>query len=196
MLSDLLKGYDVVLASQSPRRKQLLSDLGVDFRVDVRSVDEVYPEGLAEVEIPVYLSKLKAEPFVGEIEKNQIVITSDTIVALEGCVLGKPTGHDGAVEMLRSLSGKRHQVISGVCLTMHNRQHCFASTTDVYFKELTEDEINYYVTEFKPFDKAGSYGIQEWIGYIGIERIDGSYFNVMGLPVQRLYEEMIAFLQR
>jgi septum formation protein len=185
-----LKDYKIILASKSPRRKQLLEGLNLPFEVVVCEVDEVFPEELTMEEIPLYLAKLKAEPFLKEQEDKVLVITADTIVWIDGEVLGKPVDHQHAVEMLKKLSGKRHVVVTGVCLTSGKKQVAFSSLTDVYFKELSGEEIEYYLELYHPYDKAGSYGVQEWIGYIAIDRIEGSYFNVMGLPVGRLYEEL------
>jgi septum formation protein len=190
MVLENLKNYRIVLASKSPRRQQLLADLDIDFVTEIHEVNEVFPEGLPMEEIPQYLARLKAEPFVETLKENELVITSDTIVYVDDEVLGKPADYEEAVEMLQKLSGRRHEVVTGVCLTSTTKQVSFASVTDVFFKSLSRDEIDYYITHYKPYDKAGAYGIQEWIGYIGIERIEGSYFNVMGLPVQHLYEEL------
>jgi septum formation protein len=185
--------YNYILASRSPRRAQLLKSLGIDFKVIVKEVDESYPSILKNEEIPVYLAKLKARPFLNDMGEKDLVITADTIVCLDGKVLGKPKNKKEAHQMLNELSGKNHQVISGVCLTSKNKQLSFFSASDVYFKKLTGEEIDYYVSTFKPFDKAGAYGIQEWIGSIGISHIEGSFYNVMGLPVQKLYEEIQKF---
>ena len=190
MVLENLKNYRIILASKSPRRQELLADLGIEFETETHEIDEVFPEGLPMEEIPQFLARLKAEPFVGTMKENDLVITSDTIVYVEGEVLGKPANYTDAVKMMEKLSGRRHEVVTGVCLTSKNKQVSFASVTDVFFKALSRDEIDYYITHYKPYDKAGAYGIQEWIGYIGIERIEGSYFNVMGLPVQHLYEEL------
>lgn len=195
MLQNILQKYEVVLASKSPRRQQLLNDLGVNFDIEVREVDEIFPENMASNEIPQYLSKLKAEAFKKEISKNQLIITSDTIVSANKKVLGKPKDRTEAFEMISALSGKQHQVISGVCFTTKEKQHAFSVTTNVFFKELSGEEINFYIDNFAPYDKAGAYGIQEWIGFIGIEKIEGCYYNVMGLPVQRLYTELIEFVK-
>jgi septum formation protein len=188
-----LKDYKIILASKSPRRKELLGGLNLPFEVIVREVDEVFPENIPMEEIPVYLSKLKAEPFIKELQDKVLVITADTIVWIDGEVLGKPFDHQHAVEMLRKLSGRTHIVVTGVCLTSTEKQVAFSSVTDVHFKELSEEEIDYYLDLYHPYDKAGAYGVQEWIGYIAIDRIEGSYFNVMGLPVGRLYEELKKF---
>jgi len=189
-----LDKYDVVLASGSPRRHTLLKDLGIGFRVEQRPLDEKFPPGMDEEEIALYLSRLKADAF-GEdfFSDNTMLITADTIVCLDGLVLGKPVNREDAFEMLQRLSGKKHQVITGMCIRTYDKEVNFSVTTDVYFKDLEEDEIAFYVDSFKPYDKAGAYGIQEWIGFAGIEKIEGSFYNVMGLPVHRLYEELRKF---
>ena len=189
----MLRNYKIILASKSPRRRQLLDGLNIPFEVVIHEVDEVFPEGLPMEEIPVYLAKLKAEPFTDELSHDALVITADTIVWVDGTVLGKPNDYEHAALMLRQLSGKKHVVVTGVCLTSREKQVTFSASTDVYFKELSDEEINYYLENYRPYDKAGSYGVQEWIGYIAITKIEGSYFNVMGLPVQRLYEELLKF---
>jgi len=185
--------YNYILASKSPRRRQLLKSLGIEFEVRIKEIQEDYPETLKKEEIPVYLAKLKVQPFISKIKKNELIITADTIVWLNGKVLGKPKNKTEAVRMLNELSGNQHQVISGVCLTSKNKQSSFFSRSEVHFKQLTSEEIHYYVSKYKPFDKAGAYGIQEWIGSIGISHIEGSFYNVMGLPVQKLYEEVQKF---
>jgi septum formation protein len=185
--------YNYILASKSPRRQQLLKSLGIPFEVRVKDTDEIYPEGLDKNEIPVYLAKLKASAFLPELKERDLLITADTIVFLENEVIGKPENHEDAKQMLGRLSGKEHQVISGVCITTLQRETAFFAVTNVRFNVLSEDEIDFYVSNFKPFDKAGAYGIQEWIGSIGITHIEGSFYNVMGLPVQRLYEEILRF---
>ncbi len=186
--------YEILLASQSPRRQQLLKELGLDFKVKIKKgLEENYPENLKAEEIPVFLSKQKADAYKNELDENTLLITADTIVWCENKVLGKPKDYNEAVNILSSLSGKKHIVITGVCLTTQEKQKTFFATTEVFFKELTAEEIDYYITNYKPYDKAGAYGIQEWIGYIGIEKIIGSYFNVVGLPVQKLYSELISF---
>lgn len=185
--------YNYILASKSPRRQQLLSSLGIRFKVKALDVDEVFPEGLSKEEIPVYLARLKSQPFLGSLKANDLVITADTIVWSCGKVMGKPQNAAMAREMLRELSGNEHQVISGVCLSAVHKQVSFHAVSNVQFKPLTEKEIEYYVSKFKPFDKAGAYGIQEWIGFIGITHIEGSFYNVMGLPIQQLYQEIMNF---
>ena len=188
-----IQQYEIILASQSPRRQQLLTDLGLQFKVQSMNVDEVFPSGLGMNEIPVYLAELKATAFLPQLKSNQLVITADTIVWLDGQALNKPSDYDDGFRMLKDLSGKKHQVITGVCLLSTQKKISFFSSTDVWFKDLDEDEIHYYLQNFRPYDKAGGYGIQEWIGYIGIHRIEGSFYNVMGLPIQSLYEHLKTF---
>lgn len=185
--------YHFILASKSPRRQQLLKSLGVDFQVRVREIKEEYPPGLPKEQIPVYLAVLKARAFGAELKGRELLITADTIVWHDGQVLGKPSGREDAVKMLQKLSGSEHKVISGVCLTSTKKQKAFYSVSNVQFKFLTQQEIDYYISSFNPYDKAGSYGIQEWIGYIGVSHIEGSFYNVMGLPVQKLYDEILSF---
>ena len=194
MLQTNLSKYDIILASASPRRKQLLEELGIKFTIQTREVDEDYPAGYPVEKVAQYLSEKKAAAFhESEINENTLLITADTIVALGTTILGKPSNYQDAVTMLKSLSGKKHQVITGVTIRTINKMHSFSVSTEVYFKHLTDVEINYYVDNYKPMDKAGAYGIQEWIGHAAIERIEGSYFNVMGLPTHRLYEELKRF---
>jgi septum formation protein len=190
---DWFPEYNYILASKSPRRQELLKSLGVDFQVQLKEIEENYPGNLNQEEIPVYLAKLKAKPFYSELKENDLLITADTIVWLDGQILGKPSDFDHAKQMLTRLSGNEHQVISGVCLTSTEKQEAFYSVSNVRFKLLTENEINFYISQYKPFDKAGAYGIQEWIGTIGITHIEGSFYNVMGLPIQKLYEEIQRF---
>jgi len=195
MLNDILKGQRLILASKSPRRQQLLRELGVDFEVWANGDDEeLYPDGLSMTKIPIYLAKHKARPLLSKLSENEILITSDTIVWCDGHVIGKPNDEKDAFKILSLLSGNKHLVVTGVCLSSIAKSKCFYVTTDVYFRKLTDEEIWYYIKNYKPFDKAGAYGIQEWIGFIGVERIDGSYFNVMGLPVQQLYTELQDFI--
>ena len=187
--------YHIILASNSPRRRELLSGLGLDYEVrTLPGIDESFPNTLQGEEIPVYISSKKASAYLDALKENELLITADTIVWLDGQVLGKPTDEEDARQMLRDLSGKTHQVITGVTFATTSFQKSFASVSQVTFTSLTEEEINYYVTHYHPMDKAGSYGVQEWIGFIGVERIEGSYFNVMGLPVQRLYRELKAMV--
>lgn len=190
---DWFPNYNYILASQSPRRQQLLKSLGIEFQIQLKEIDENFPENLNINEIPVYLAKLKATPFLNELRNNDLLITADTIVSLGEKVLGKPSNFEEAREMLQLLSGTEHQVISGVCLSSIQKQTTFFSVSNVCFKSLTKKEIDFYISRYKPFDKAGSYGIQEWIGVIGITHIEGSFYNVMGLPIQKLYEEIQKF---
>ena len=192
IMLDNLKKFNIVLASNSPRRKELMSGLGVDYVVKtLPDVDESYPDTLQGEEIPAYISREKAEAYQSMIEPDELLITADTIVWMNGEVLGKPKDREDAIRMLRKLSGASHQVITGVCLTTKGWQNSFTVTTDVTFAVLSEEEIVYYVDKYSPMDKAGAYGVQEWIGFIGVESSSGSYYNVMGLPVQKLYRELI-----
>jgi septum formation protein len=182
----------IILASQSPRRKELLSLLDLDFTVEVKSVDEIFPSDLKTTDVAGYLAKLKASAFK-TILKEQIIITADTVVILDDKILGKPKNEVESKTMLQSLSNRKHEVITGVCLKSATKTHTFSCTTNVFFKELSNAEIDYYIENYKPYDKAGSYGIQEWIGAIGITKIEGSYFNVVGLPIQELNEQLKKF---
>jgi len=188
-----LPNYNYILASKSPRRQELLQSLGVDFQVVLKEVEENYPSNLKKEEIPVFLAELKAKAFLNDLKENDLLITADTIVWINGEVLGKPENSTEAIETLQKLSGNEHQVISGVSLTSLQKQKSFFSVSNVKFKELSLSEIEYYVSEYKPYDKAGAYGIQEWIGYIGITHIEGSFYNIMGLPIQQLYTEIQNF---
>lgn len=191
---DNLKKYRLILASNSPRRKELLAGLGLEYEVrTLPDVDESYPESLQGGDIPLYISRVKADAYKPMLQSDELMITADTIVWMDGMVLGKPRNRFGAIEMLRQLSGHTHQVFTGVTITTATRQHSFSVGTEVRFANLTDEEIVYYVDTYQPMDKAGAYGVQEWIGYIGVENISGSYFNVMGLPVQRLYTELKKF---
>jgi len=197
MLHENLKHYKIILASKSPRRQFLLKELGIDFKIDIsQSIDEDFPHNLKAEEIALFLAEEKAKAFEGKLADNEVVITADTIVWINNHVLNKPQSHNEAISMLKKLSGNMHQVLTGVCLFSNFKKKTFFANTNVFFKVLTDSEIEFYLQNFKPFDKAGSYGIQEWIGYIGIERIEGSYFNVMGLPVQKLYAELNQFVTK
>ena len=188
---DNLKKYKIILASASPRRKELLQGLDVEFEVRrLPDVDESFPATLQGGDIPLYISKKKADAYRLFMAADELVITADTIVWLDGTALGKPVDVDDARRMLRNMSGKTHSVFTGVTITTKEEQRCFVAQSDVTFAVLDDDEIEYYIAKYKPMDKAGSYGAQEWIGYIGMSNIVGSYFNVMGLPVQRLYGEL------
>lgn len=190
MLANKLKDYNVILASGSPRRQQFFKDLNIDFSIQLKEVNEVYPDNLKASEITDYLANLKAEAFTN-LSKKDLLITSDTIVWLENKALGKPKNKEEAIAMLQSLSGKAHKVITSISIKSKHFQKIINDTTFVYFKEITNDEIGYYVDNYQPFDKAGAYGIQEWIGLIAIKKIEGSYFNVVGLPTEKLYKELI-----
>ncbi|WP_162426343.1 Maf family nucleotide pyrophosphatase [Pontibacter pudoricolor] len=181
----------LLLASNSPRRKELLTGLGLPFDVHVKEVEEDYPAELKREQVAEYLASHKAEQYFGDLE-DHILLTADTIVCLGDKVLNKPADYKQAYDMLRSLSGTHHVVITGVCILTRDLKSIFHDTTKVYFKELSHEEIDYYITNYRPYDKAGAYGIQEWIGKIGIERIEGSYFNVVGLPVQKLYQRLVS----
>lgn len=194
LLQEKLNNYHIILASQSLRRQELLKGLQLPFSVQSVHCEEDYPKTLPKEDIPIFLAQLKANAFSeNELKENTLIITADTIVLLHDKVFGKPKTREEAIQMLQQLSENRHTVITGVCITTKNKQKTFSVKSNVQFKSLTLEEIEYYVDTFQPFDKAGAYGVQEWIGYIGISHIDGSYFNVMGLPVQRLYEELIDF---
>lgn len=188
-----LKKHHFILASKSPRRQYLLKELGLQFDIHTKEVDESFPEHLKAHEIPLYLSEKKANAFEAELADKSIVITSDTIVWVEDQVLNKPVDKADAVRMLQLLSGKMHEVYTGVCLKSKHKMISFYVRTNVYFKPLSLQEIDYYVTTYNPYDKAGAYGAQEWIGYIAVEKIEGSYFNVMGLPLKELYEQLLKF---
>lgn len=182
----------LILASQSPRRQQLLKEAGINFSVITKDTKEDYPSTIPPEEVPLYLARLKAHAFEHEIA-DETIITADTVVIIHSQILGKPANDEEAIEMLQTLSGNVHEVVTGVCLYRKGKEVCFKDTTEVYFKKLSEEDIFSYVKRYKPLDKAGSYGIQEWIGLIGIEKINGSYFNVMGLPVHRVIEELRKF---
>lgn len=188
---DNLKEYHIILASNSPRRRELLAGLGLDFEVrTLPGIDESYPDSLEGSHIPLYIARKKAEAYRTYLHKDELMITADTIVWLDRRVLGKPRDEAEAVQMLRDMSGRTHEVYTGVCLTSSARQRSFTVGTRVRFAQLCDEEIQYYVSHFHPLDKAGAYGVQEWIGYVGVEYIEGSYYNVMGLPMQRLYQEL------
>jgi septum formation protein len=185
--------FRYILGSKSPRRQELLKQLGLDFEVRVSDVNETYPLDLKIDKVAVYLAQLKGNWYRDKIKKDELVITADTVVILGDEILEKPSGKQQALDMIRKLSGKTHRVMTGVALTTASSQHCFSETTMVSFKELDESEIEYYVDKYKPYDKAGAYGIQEWIGLVAVRSIEGCFFNVIGLPVPRLYRELHAF---
>jgi len=189
-----ISGYNLILASNSPRRNELMNGLGLKCSVKIlKDVDESYPENLKGPEVALYVAAKKADAFRHHLKKNDLVITADTIVCVDDQVFGKPVDKADAIRMLQSLSGRSHWVYTGVCLTGSKSQRSFTAATEVFFATLTKEEILWYVERYKPFDKAGAYGVQEWIGFVGVERISGSYFNVMGLPVHKLYTELKAF---
>jgi septum formation protein len=191
-----LNQFEIILGSASPRRRFLLGELGLKFEsLGNHDMEESYPDHLQAEEIPLYLAKLKARSYASLLKEKTILITADTIVWLNQEVIGKPRDKEDAIAMLHQLSGKMHYVYTGVCLTTISKETSFTAESKVFFRELTTEEIDYYVNRFNPVDKAGAYGIQEWIGYIGVERIEGSYFNVMGLPVQKLYNTLIHFIE-
>jgi len=191
MLHERLKDFHIILGSGSPRRHYLLNELGIEYEIRVnKKLDETYPAGLSRQEIPVYLAELKSGAILKEVPQHTLLITADTIVWLDGKVINKPKDRADAVSILKRLSGNMHEVLTGVCLRTEDRKHSFHASSLVWFARLEDEEINYYIDLYKPFDKAGAYGVQEWIGYIGIEKIEGSYFNVMGLPIQKVYHEL------
>ena len=192
---DNLRPYRLVLASNSPRRRELLGGLGIPFTVrTIDGIDESYPADLDGADIPLHIARQKAAAYLPTLAPDELLITADTIVYLDNRVIGKPKDEDEAIRMLHTLSGRTHKVITGVSLSTTKQTRAFAAVSLVTFAPLSEEEIDYYVHTFHPLDKAGAYGVQEWIGMVGVKRIEGSYFNVMGLPVQRLYEELRAFI--
>jgi septum formation protein len=194
MIIDKLNSFRIILASRSPRRQELLHELGLKFDVIIKEYEEVYPEGLCGTEIARFVAHEKAACFKKEISDNEIVIAADTIVWCNGKVLGKPVNREDAIRILREISGNTHEVITGVSLLSRSKEHTFSELTKVTFELMSEDEISYYIDNYKPYDKAGAYGIQEWIGILACSHIDGSYFNVVGLPVQKLYKELQNFI--
>ena len=194
MLDKILSGRKVILASASPRRRELLVGLGVDFTIDTgNTFEEVIPSGLPHPQVPEYMAKGKSYGFHRELENDEIIITADTMVLCEDEIMGKPKDREDAVRMIEKLQDNKHTVYTGVCIRSLQKEVSFTVATDVHFGKLTPDEISYYIDTCKPFDKAGAYGVQEWIGYAAIKGIDGSYFNVVGLPVHRLYHELKNF---
>jgi septum formation protein len=186
--------YKVILGSQSPRRRELLAGLGITFELRILpDIDESYPASCPAEEVPLYIARRKADAYLPSLAKNELLITADTIVLLGDAILGKPSGREEAEEMLRLLSGRTHRVVTGVWLGTKEKNRSFSVASSVRFASLLEEDIRYYVTHYRPYDKAGAYGIQEWIGYVAVEAIEGSFYNVMGLPVQRLYHELSLF---
>ncbi|WP_333693825.1 Maf-like protein [Flavobacterium sp.] len=194
METDLFKNYHIILASGSPRRQEFMRELGIPFEVRLKPIEELYPDSLSSQSITEYLSELKAEAFSNDLKTNEILITSDTLVWHESKALGKPKNTNEAFEMLYALSGKTHEVITSVTLKSISKSKTFTEITKVTFDDLKPETIRFYIENYKPFDKAGAYGIQEWIGLIGITKIEGSYTNVVGMPMQRVYSELINFI--
>lgn len=183
----------LVLGSKSPRRQALIGELGFPVEIRIDEIEEIYPDDLAPAKVPEYLAKLKAQPLIPTLRENEILVTSDTIVLKDGTVIGKPQDAEDSVKMLQNLSGKSHTVITGVHLASTQKKISFSTSTEVYFSDLSKEDIQHYVDVYKPFDKAGSYGIQEWLGYIGVSKIEGCYYNVMGLPLHDLYQALKSF---
>ncbi len=195
LLHDRLKNYRLILASQSPRRQQLLADVGLRYELAPRfECDEVFPDDMPADDVAGYLSRLKSEAYPAELGERDILLTADTVVVVDNDILGKPASREEAIAMIERMSGRRHKVITGVTLRKASAAKTFSVCSDVVFRRLSAEEITYYVDEYRPMDKAGAYGIQEWIGYVGIESIEGSFYNVMGLPVQRVYVELQEFI--
>ncbi len=188
MLKYKLKDHKIILASGSPRRQQFFKDLDLTFEIRLKEIEEVYPESLQGVEITNYLAELKSNAFEGELKENELLVTSDTIVWLNNKALGKPKDYDDAVHILKSLSNQTHEVITSVCFKTFTKSETIFDVTKVTFNELSEDAIHYYLNKYKPFDKAGAYGIQDWIGLVGITKIEGSYTNVVGMPTEKVYQ--------
>ena len=187
---DQIKGKQLILASKSPRRTQLLKGLGLEFISKVKDVDEDFSSEMDVTQVPQYLAKKKAMAFREELEENDLLITADTVVIIQGEILNKPENRKEALQMLQKLSGNVHQVITGVCIMDHHKTVLFDDRTEVHFKQLEEEELLDYIDKFKPYDKAGAYGVQEWIGYVAVYKMVGSFYNVMGLPIHRIYEEL------
>lgn len=188
-----LKDKKIILGSKSPRRQDLLKGLDIEFEIRTKDVEESYPDYLANEDVPLYLAEKKAHAFIDELQPNEIVITSDTIVILNDMILEKPGNRDEAIGMVQSLSDRVHTVVTGVCIESSVKKESFICKTRVEFEDLSPEEIEFYIDKYKPYDKAGSYGVQEWIGYVGIKKLTGSYFNVMGLPVHMLYQKLKKF---
>jgi septum formation protein len=194
MLEKILSGRKIILASASPRRKELLGGLGVEFTIDTKnSFEEIAPEGLPFTQYPEYMAKGKSHGFHRDLLPDEILVTADTMVLCSDEIMGKPIDRADAIRMVQKLQNNRHSVLTGVCIRSLEKEVCFTASTDVFFDELSQEEIEYYVDTYRPFDKAGAYGVQEWVGYAGIKRIEGSYFNVVGLPVQMLYQKLKEF---
>ncbi len=191
MILENLKKYNILLASKSPRRQNLLKELGIKFNTITNiNTNETYPDNIDIIKVPEYLAKKKAQSYTKIIINNNLLITADTIVILNNQIINKPHNKQNAKEILNKISGKEHTVITGVCITSEKKQICFSEKSKVFFDNLTNQEIDYYINKYNPIDKAGAYGIQEWIGYIGIKKIEGSFYNIMGLPIQKLYKHL------
>lgn len=193
LLAEKYQNHKIVLASKSPRRQELMKGLDISFEVRTMEVDENFPPALQREEIPLFLSKLKAQAFLPEMKENEVVITADTVVWVNDHVLNKPEDRNEAIAMVKELSGNHHVVYTGVTITSKEKTISFFDETKVYFETLTQEEIEYYIDKYQPYDKAGSYGVQEFIGYMGINKLEGSYFNVMGLPVHQVYKKLMEF---
>jgi septum formation protein len=183
----------IILGSKSPRRQELLAGIGIEFTIKTKDTDESYPADLNPLDVPIYIAKNKANALIEDLTEDEIIICADTVVIVDNLILGKPNDEKEAIEMLQRLSGKTHSVTTGVVIASNLKTNTFSSTTEVTFKDLSAEEIKYYVSNYKPFDKAGSYGIQEWIGFIGVTSIKGSYFNVVGLPIHEVYQHLTNF---
>ncbi|MFW5852118.1 MAG: Maf family nucleotide pyrophosphatase [Bacteroidota bacterium] len=192
-LQHKLAPFSVVLGSKSPRRSQLLRDLGIEFEICSKDVDESFSNDMHVEDVPQFLAEKKFLSIAEDINENTFLITADTVVILDNEILHKPSGIEDAWNMLRKLSGKTHKVLTGVCFGTHQKHTSFVSYSNVCMADLSDDEVQYYIEEYKPFDKAGAYGVQEWIGFVGVESIFGSYYNIMGLPVQALYRQIMSF---
>lgn len=188
-----LKGKNVILASKSPRRQELLKGLDIEFKIRTMDVEEIYPTDLPKEKVPEYLAELKAAAFDGELEDNDVLITSDTIVILGEQILEKPGSREEAIGMISQLAGNTHTVVTAVCITSNQKKVLFSNLTKVTFTPMSDEEIAYYIDQYQPFDKAGSYGCQEWLGYIGIEKLEGSFYSVMGLPLHQVYQALKQF---
>ncbi len=190
---DNLKDKKIILASKSPRRQELLKGLDIDFEIRTKDLDEIYPDNLAAFKVPEFLSELKADAFLSDLKENEIIITSDTIVIHENKILEKPKSKEEAIGMVGTLANSIHTVITGVCIQSNSQKELFSDHTQVTFVQLTAEEIEYYISKYEPYDKAGSYGVQEWIGYVAIDKLEGSYFNVMGFPLHKVYQALKKF---
>lgn len=188
------KKYNFILGSNSPRRSQILKEMGLDFKIIASNIDETIPKGIKNKNVPIYLAKEKANFLFKELNENEILITADTIVLMNDEIITKPSNKKDAKDILQKISNNKHEVITGICITSNSNQHSFSSKTEVFFNKISDSEIEYYLEKFKPYDKAGSYGIQEWLGLISVRKIIGSYTNVVGLPSSELYQELNKFI--